>query len=476
MSTVVRQPLAAALLTLTFAIPAAAQQPAPAGSLPSNAALVTRLDSIATDFLKESPAPGMTIAVVSKGNTLLLKGYGERDREKHLAADASTVYRIASITKQFTAAAVLGLVERGRVALEAPITTYLPEYPQWSSVTVRQLLNHTSGIPSYTSTPAWRARRGEDLTPAQLVAFVEKAPADFPPGSEWRYNNTGYILLGMLLERVTKQPYAALLGKQFFEPLGMRTAAYCPSKPTDAAYAVGYQPDAAGTWRLADYLSMTHPYAAGGLCMSVPDYLKWHSALHAGRIVGARSLALMAGPETLTAGEKKGTKTGYGMGLATGAVGSHPTIQHGGSINGFSTQQYWFPSDSLSVVAFINSVGAEQDWLVGNLASAVLGLPVRPLRPPVQPLAVTDRAKYEGAYDIALPDGRSLPLRIFAEGEALMSQAEGQGKVPLKYLGNDTFGADFDPTVRLIFTVENGRVASGKLLQRGATMNMRRRP
>jgi CubicO group peptidase (beta-lactamase class C family) len=283
------------------------------------------------------------------------------------------------------------------------------------------------------------------------------------------------MLLGMLLEKVTKQPYAALLEREFFKPLGMRSAAYCPSKPTDATYAVGYQHEE-GKWRRSDYLSMTHPYAAGALCMSVPDYLEWQSALHRGRIVSARSVAVMAGPETLTAGEKKGTTTGYGMGLARGAVGSHATIQHGGSINGFSTQQYWFPGDSLSIVAFINSVGAEQDWLVGNLASAVLGLPVQPLRPPVQPLATADRAKYEGGYEVALPNGRILPLRIFAEGDALMSQAEGQGKVPLKYLGSDTFGADFDPTVRLIFTVENGRVASAKLLQRGATMIVTRRP
>ena len=356
----------------------------------TRAALVARLDSIATGFLAESPAAGMTIAVVSRGDMLLLKGYGERDREKHLVADTSTVYRIASITKQFTAAAVMRLVERGSVKLEAPITTYLPQYPQWSSVTVRQLLNHTSGIKSYTSVPEWRARSAADLTPAQLVAFVEKAPFDFPPGSNWRYNNTGYILLGMLLEKVTKRPYAALVARDFFTPLGMRSARYCPSRPTDAAFAVGYD-EAAGKYRPAEYLSMTHPYAAGGLCMSVPDYLRWQSALYHDRIVSARSLALMAGPETLTVGDRRGTTTGYGMGLGRGNVGTHPTIQHGGSINGFSTQQYWFPKDSLSIVAFINTSGAEQNWLVDNLASAVLGIPVRPTSAPAAAITVPGR-------------------------------------------------------------------------------------
>jgi len=381
-----RWPLAAFMLA---AHPSAgAQQPVSGAS--TRAALVARLDSIATDFLTASPAAGMTIAVVSKGDTLMLEGYGERNRERHLTADANTVYRIASITKQFTAAAVMRLVERGTVKLEAPITTYLPQYAQWSSVTVRELLNHTSGIKSYTSVPEWRARWADDLTPAQLVAFVEKAPFDFPPGSSWQYNNTGYVLLGMLLEKVMKQPYAALVARELFAPLGMRSARYCPSRPIDPAYAVGYDEEA-GKYRPTQYLSMTHPYAAGGLCMSVPDYLRWQSALYRDRIVSARSLALMAGPETLTVGDHRGTTTGYGMGLGRGNVGAHPTIQHGGAINGFSTQQYWFPKDSLSIVAFINTSGAEQNWLVDNLASAVLGLPVRAKSAPAAAIKVTGR-------------------------------------------------------------------------------------
>jgi D-alanyl-D-alanine carboxypeptidase len=475
MSLPCRFPLVGLLLALAAAPVGAAQQQPPASTRPSRAEIVARLDSIATDYLAEAPATGVTIAVVSRADTLLLKGYGERDREKHLVADANTVYRIGSITKQFTAAAVMRLVERGTVKLDDPITKYLPQYAQWSPVTVRQLLNHTSGIHSYTSTPNWRARWADDLTPAQVVSFVEKDTLDFAPGSAWRYNNTGYMLLGMLLETVTKQPYASLLDREFFQPIGMRSAAYCPSKPADAAYAIGYTKDGA-SFKPAPYLSMTHPYSAGALCMSVPDYLRWQSALHSGRVVGTNSVALMAGPEALTSGSKQGTKTGYGMGLATGVLGTHQIIQHGGDIHGFASQQYWFPADSLRVVAFVNTDGANQDWLVKNLASAVLGLPVTPLRPRAVPIAAADLAKFAGDYDIGLPDGRVLPFRIFVEEGELMGQAEGQGKGPLKYIGNDTFGADFDPTVRLIFTVESGRVTSAKLLQRGATMNVTRRP
>ena len=468
--------VSAAALALTFPFALTAQQsPATTAAPPSRDAIVSRLDSIAAAYVREAPASGVTVAVVRRGDTLLLKGYGERDRDKHLTADAATVYRIGSITKQFTAAAVLRLVEKGAVKLDDPITRHLPQYAQWSGVTVRHLLNHTSGIPSYTSQPAWREKWAEDMTPAAIVAFVEKSPMDFPPGSAFRYNNTGYMLLGMLLEKVSGQPYGTVLEREFFQPLGMRSAGICPSKPTDPSHALGYD-HAGGSWRPTAYLSMTHPYAAGALCMSVPDYLRWQRALHGGRVVKAPSLALMAGPETLSAGEKKGSKIDYGMGLVSTTVAGRTLIQHGGDINGFASQQYWFPADSLSVVAFVNTSGANQDWLSRNLAAAVLGLPVTPLRPPVVPLAAADREKYVGDYDLSLPDGRILPIRMYVENDQLIAEPETQPKQVMRFFGNHTFGMDFDPTLRVIFTVEDGSVKGGKVQQRGATMNLFRRP
>jgi CubicO group peptidase (beta-lactamase class C family) len=466
------RPLLSAALLVASARPSLAQQAAPVAVRPADrAALAGRLDSIASDYLREAPAAGMTIAVVSRGDTLLLKGYGERDREKHLPAEASTVYRVGSITKQFTAAAVMRLVERGAVRLDDPVTKHLPQYPQWKDVTVRQLLNHTSGIKSYTSSPEWRKHWGETLTPAALIAFVEKDTFDFRPGTAFRYNNTGYMLLGLLIEKVTKQPYAAHVQRELFAPLGMRSATYCPSAPAGAAYALAYS-RADEAFKPAEPLDMSHPYAAGALCMSVPDFLKWQAALMSGRVVKPASLALMTGPETLLGGGR----TGYGMGLAPGAVGSHKTVQHGGAINGFSTQQFWFPAERLSVVAFVNTDGADPDRVVNNLASAVLGLPLNPMKLTAVPLAAAEREKFAGDYDLSLPDGRIMPFRIFVEGEELMGQAEGQGKAPLKYIGNDTFGADFDPTVRFIFAVKDGKVESAKLHQRGAVMNVTRRP
>jgi CubicO group peptidase (beta-lactamase class C family) len=463
--------IALATLVAARSIGAQQQQARPVDGPSKRDVLVATLDSLARNYITETPATGLTIAVVHRGDTLLLGGYGERDRERHLAADASTVYRVGSITKQFTAAAIMRLVERGAVRLEDPVSKYLPQYPQWKGVTIRHLLNHTSGIHSYTASAEWRKHAAEDLSTAAIVGFVEKDTLDFPTGTRWRYNNTGYMLLGMVLEKVTKQPYATLMERDFFRPLGMRTATYCPSASSDALHAVGYAYDDE-SFRLAEPLSMTHPYSAGALCMSVPDYLRWQSALTRGKIVSARSLALMTGPESLSTGKS----TSYGMGLAPGKVGTHATVQHGGSINGFSTQQYWFPAESLSIVAFVNTNGADPDWLVNNVAAAVFGMPTTKKKLETVPLAAADRAKYEGAYDIMLPDGNVLQLRIFAEGDQLLGQANGQGKMPIRYLGDDTFGVDFDPKLRMKFRVEGGRVLSGSLLQNGETMAMKRKP
>jgi D-alanyl-D-alanine carboxypeptidase len=447
------------------------QQASPVVAAPSRDALVATVDSLARNYVSDAPSAGLTIAVVRRGDTLLLRGYGERDRERHLAADPATVYRVGSITKQFTAAAVMRLVERGTVKLEDPITRYLPQFPQWKNVTVRELMNHTSGIPSYTSRPEWRKHTSEDLTPGALVAFVEKDTFDFAPGTKWSYDDTGYILLGMLLEQVTKQPYAALVDRQFFKPLGMRTAAYCPTTPTDTRYAVGYsQKD--GEFRQSEFLHLSQPYSAGALCMSVPDFLRWQHALMSGKVVSAKSLALMTGPETLSTGKP----TGYGMGLAPGKVGTHATVQHGGSINGFSTQQFWFPADSLSIVTFVNTEGANPDWLVNNVAAALFGMPLKPKKLQAVAMTAADRAKYEGSYTIMRPDGNPLAIRIFAEGDELLAQAEGQDKAPLRYLGEDTFGADFDPNVRLRFRVEQGKAVGGSLTQNGQTMSVTRKP
>jgi CubicO group peptidase (beta-lactamase class C family) len=441
---------------------------------PSRAVLVARLDSLVQDFITDAPAAGITAAVVRGSDTLLLRGVGERDRDRHLPATTATVYRVGSITKQFTSAAVMRLVEQGRISLTDPVTKYLPEYPQWSGITIRQLLNHTSGIHSYTASSEWQKHWAEDMTPAQLIGFVTSDSLDFAPGTRWRYNNTGYMLLGLVLEKVTGRPYAALIDESMFRPLGMRTAAYCPSRPSDSLYSAGYKFDN-GKLAPATYLSMTHPYAAGALCMSVPDYLRWQTALTSGGVVSPATYALMS-----TSDSAGGRPTRYGFGLAPGMMGTHRLVAHSGGVNGFATQQVWFPDDSLRVVVFSNTETSNPDRLAANLAGAVFGLPLirKPTLPPIVALPAAERDHFVGTYDFVTPTGGKFTVRMFVEGDALMSQAEGpgQGKFPLMYFGANTFGAAFDPSLRLTFTVVDGRATKLLLLQGGQTMEGARRP
>jgi CubicO group peptidase (beta-lactamase class C family) len=458
--------LLAALLVAT-ALPLAAQ--------PNNAALPRRLDSLSRAWLATGPSAGASIAVVRGSDTLLLEGLGERDHERALPTTSATVYRVGSITKQFTSAAIMQLVEQGKIGLGDSLAKYLPEYPQWRNVTVRQLLNHTSGIHSYTSNRDWATRWNDDLTPAQIVDFVAKDTFDFAPATQFRYNNTGYVLLGMILDKVTGTPYADLMRARFFVPLAMRSAEYCPSTPTRTDDARGYS---RGPKEIepAKYLSMTHPYSAGALCMSVMDYLRWQSALTSGRVVTPASYVMMSTSDTVTAGKA----INYGFGLMPGSIGSHRMVQHGGAVNGFNTAQYWFPADSLRVVVFSNTAGSNPDLLARTLASAVLGEPLPPAAMPVRvaELPAAQRAKYEGVYDLRLPTGESLPVHIEAGPSGLTSHAEGpgQGKFDLLYLGDDTFGAAVDRSLRLTVLFENGRAARLRLLQGGGTIEGPRRP
>lgn len=356
--------VAAALVAAAFS-PVAAQQT-------DRAALIARIDSLAADHLAQGPAASIAVAVVRGTDTLVMRGYGLADVETKRPAGPRTIYEIGSITKQFTAAAIMRLVEQGKLSLDDDASKYLPSVPlHGNRVTIRQLLNHTSGIRSYTGKPEWRPHWGEDLSPDSVVGFVARDTFDFAPGARWSYNNTGYVLLGMIIERAAGMPYARYLDEQFIRPLGLTQTSYCPSRGRDTSFATGYSARD-GQLVPAAYLSMTHPFSAGALCSSVASYLAWQRALHGGRVLGARSYELMTSPDTLN----NGTRLVYGFGLSTGKIGEHPLITHGGGINGYTTAQVYFPAESLSVIAFTNTDSASPDFTAMNIARAVLGVPL----------------------------------------------------------------------------------------------------
>lgn len=294
-----RWPRLVAIATLAAVSSATAQR-----STITRDAFRARADSLVFTYLAESHAPSASFAVIRGNDTLAYGAHGLANVDAWRAPVATTIYEIGSITKQFTSAAVMKLVEQGRVKLDDDLSKYVPQLPlNGKKVSIRQLLNHTSGIHSYTSSPGWQKTWSEQLSPDAIIKFIATDTFDFAPGAAYRYNNTGYVLLGMVIEKASGQKYATYLDRQFFKPLGLRQTSYCPSKTSDPSFALGYSKGPSSTVR-AQFMDLSHPFAAGALCSTVGDFVKWQRALDAGKVVSPASYALMSTADTLNSGKK----------------------------------------------------------------------------------------------------------------------------------------------------------------------------
>jgi D-alanyl-D-alanine carboxypeptidase len=432
----------------------------------ARADLAARIDSIVNAELAAGRAPGLGVAVVRGSDTVVLRGYGVADVENAVPVTDRSVFRIGSLTKQFTAAAVLKQVEEGRIRLDAPISEYLPEYAgPGRRVTVRQLLNHTSGIPSYTGLgERFWGRSRLDLTHAQMLELFAADSLEFEPGSRFSYNNSGYYLLGVLLEKVTGAGYGAHVAATQFAPLGMTQTLYCDQAAIVPHRVQGY--DVRGNALInAAPISMLTPGAAGALCSTPRDLVKWTAALNRGRVVSAASYAQMTAPTTLTGG----TTQPYGFGLSRGELEGHAVIQHSGGVNGFSAFMSHYPADDLTIVVLANG-GTNTGMVAQRIARAALGL-AAPANPEIA-LAPAALTRYTGTFDLA----PALPfqVRVFVDNGRLTGQATGQGPIPLRFIGNDTFLGPDGSGIRMVFSVENDRAVSFTLHQGGREAVARR--
>jgi D-alanyl-D-alanine carboxypeptidase len=459
------------------ALAAAVTLPAQQRSTISRAEFTTRADSLVNAYLASSLAPSAAVAVIRGNDTLVFKGYGLANIPASRPATPTTVYEIGSITKQFTSSAIMRLVEAGRINLDDDLSKYVPQFPlQGQRVSIRQLLTHTSGIHNYTLSPEWRKTWAEDLTPDAIVAFVAKDTLDFAPGAAYRYSNTGYVLLGMVIEKVTGQRYADHLDAVFFKPLGMRQTSYCPSKTSDPAFATGYSRSPDRKVIPMTYLSLTQPFSAGGLCSTVGDLVTWQRALASGKAVSPTSFTRMTTAGTLN----NGSPIRYGFGLVPGNVLGHATVSHGGGINGFAAASLFVPADSLNIAVFTNIDAEPADPLASNLLRVAYGAaPVAPRPPIVGPQALPDavRDAILGTYVLQVPGGDRSPIKFFLDGGRVMAQRDGQPANALTYLGNFQFGIAADPSLRVTF-FRDGAGLMGKvtLLQGGATTEGVRAP
>jgi D-alanyl-D-alanine carboxypeptidase len=329
--------------------------------------LESQVDGIVSAAMKEQSVPGVSVAVARRGRMAVSKGYGLANVELDASASPATVYRIGSITKQFTAAAIMRLVDSGKITLDDPIEKFLPEFPVGDRrITVRHLLTHTSGIKSYTSLGPkfWDVSR-LDYQHDQLLALFKDEPPDFQPGEKYLYNNSGYYLLGVILEKVAGEPYAAYMQKTMFGPLGLTSTLYCDIAPIIKHRASGYEVRG-GQVVNASPLSMNAPFSAGALCSSVTDLVTWTDALMGGKVVSAASLAQMRTPATLNDGKP----TTYGLGLGIVERDGQKVISHGGGINGFTSFLTYAPENGTTIAVLTNSGGAKPGEIVNQILKA----------------------------------------------------------------------------------------------------------
>jgi CubicO group peptidase (beta-lactamase class C family) len=292
--------------------------------------------------------------LVARGGTVLVsKGYGLADEESHSPNTPQTRFRIGSNTKQFTAMAILILQDRGRLNVHDLLCNYVPDCsPAWQPITLFHLLTHTSGIPNYTDFPDFPSFIDAPVTVEGLIERFRFRPLDFTPGTQWEYSNSGYVLLGSIIERLSGQSYAQFLEQNIFAPLGMTSTGYDVNDPPTPSHAAGYL--SPGVKPV--HFDMSEVYAAGALYSTVEDLYLWDQALLAGRLVSPESLRAMTTAQVPCppGGCALSTDRGYGYGWFIADQSNHPYVYHWGHIDGFKSSNGFYPEEQISVVLLNN--------------------------------------------------------------------------------------------------------------------------
>ena len=359
-----------------------------------------------------------TVLVTREGTPVFSKGYGLANVEHQVPNTPQTKFRLGSITKQFTAMAIMILKEQGKLGLDDPIGKYFDDPPSaWGPVTIHHLLTHTSGVHSYTSDPEYGRKMAHPETVKSMIARFKDKPLDFAPGEKFAYSNSGYFLLGAIIERVSGTTYEAFLKHAIFEPLGMNDSGYDHPATVLPHRAAGYVRKG-DVVENAEYLDMAQPYAAGSLYSTVVDLATWDRALSEGRLISKESLDRMFTP----------VKNDYAYGWSVTSRSGRKEIGHGGGINGFATNIVRFPDQNVCVVVLCNVLPVNPGRIARDLAAINFGEPYK--LPRVRKVAKVDPRVYDayvGRYELA-PDRI---MTITREGDRLMSQPTGQRKIEI---------------------------------------------
>jgi CubicO group peptidase (beta-lactamase class C family) len=372
-----------------------------------------------------SDGAGAAVLIAQNGKILLEKGYGLSDVEHRVPVTPQTPFRIGSITKQFTAAAILKLQEQGKLTVQDKLSKYIADFPRGDEVTLHHLLTHTSGIHSYTSKPNFAEQAIRAVKTDELIQSIKNDPYDFDPGTKWLYSNSGYFLLGYIVEKVSGQAYGDFLRTQFFEPLGMTSTGVHRAGVKLPNEALGYEYSGGDPARAADW-DMTWAGGAGVLYSTVGDLYRWNEAVFGGKVLTQISLqtAFTAAKTT------DGLNTGYGYGWGLSTLRGSQIIAHGGGLPGFSSYILRMPRERFTVVVLENALpppqGASADRLATSFIPLYLGDKLE-TRQPISAQAVSIKAldALVGRYDLA---GQAI-MTVTRDGNRLFTQMGNQPPV-----------------------------------------------
>jgi D-alanyl-D-alanine carboxypeptidase len=363
---------AAALFLAPLALPA---QPATT-ELP--AALQGKIDDLARDTLRVTGVPSASIAVVRAQRVVYTHAYGDARLEPRAEAQPSMRYGIGSISKQFTATALLMLAEEGKLSLDDPLAKFLPNLTRAKDVTLRHLLSHTSGYQDYWPQDYVMPSMLHDATAQEILDGWARKPLDFEPGAQWQYSNTGYVIAGLIVERVSGLPLFTFLQQRVFTPLGMRSAFNLDEQRLPGTDARGYIRYALGPARPAPKEGKGWLFAAGGLAMIAEDLAKWDISILQQRLLKPASYGTLAKEVMLN----NGRSTHYALGLSVGAEFNHRALQHGGEVSGFCSHNLVFPDDGIAIVVFTNrDATSAASTLAHKIGALILGAPENIARP-----------------------------------------------------------------------------------------------
>ncbi len=378
--------------------------------------LTQKFDDIVAQFY-DANMPGATILVAKDGKPIYRKAVGKANLEYNIDMIPENVFMLASITKQFTAVSILMLEEQGKLSMDDPITKFITDYPtNGKTITVHQLLNHTSGIKSYTGIGNLVEVARKDMTLDELIDYFKNEPMDFNPGDNYSYNNSGYVLLGKIIEILSGETYEDYIEKNIFERLGMSNSRYGSNRELIKNRAMPYEQGPDG-YVNANYLSMTLPHAAGALVSTVDDMLKWQNALRNNTLISAETFSKAIKGSKLNNGEY----IDYGYGLGELNLRGSKGYTHSGGIFGTSTNGIYLMEEDVYVIGLSNCSCNDIGALTQNIAAAAIGKPFPSMKDVVK-LSENQLKQWEGAYQFE--DGAI--RHIFFQDGGLKSMRESE--------------------------------------------------